>query len=55
MNFLIGFLLGVAPGLVIYVVGAHDFKDWLWLLPTKVKEQVVSKVRKFTALIFGKG
>jgi uncharacterized membrane protein YdjX (TVP38/TMEM64 family) len=38
MNFLIGFLIGVAPGLVIYVVGAHDFKDWLWILPVKVKE-----------------
>lgn len=55
MYFLIGFLLGMAPGLIIYVVGAHDFKDWLWILPAEAKERVVSKVRKFTALIFGKG
>lgn len=55
MDILLGFLLGAAPGLVIYVVGVHDFKDWLWILPTKGKKQVVSKVRGFTALIFGKG
>jgi uncharacterized membrane protein YdjX (TVP38/TMEM64 family) len=54
MNFLIGFLLGAAPGLIIYVVGARGFKDWLWILPAKVKEQVVSKVRKLADLIFGK-
>lgn len=55
MYFLIGFLLGAVPGLIIYVVGAYDFKDWLWILPAKVKERVVSKIRKFAALIFGKG
>ena len=52
MYFLIGFFLGAIPGLIIYVVGAHDFKDWLWFLPAKVKARVVSKVRKFTALFF---
>lgn len=55
MYFLIGFLLGAVPGLIIYVVGAYDFKDWFWILPAKVKERVVSKVRKFATLIFGKG
>ena len=55
MNFLTGFFLGAAPGLVIYMVGIYDFKDWLWILPAKFKNQVASKVREFTALIFGKG
>ena len=55
MDFLTGFFLSAAPGLVIYAVGVYDFKDWLWILPAKVKKQVASKVREFTALIFGKG
>lgn len=54
MDLLIVFLLGAAYGLFIYVVGVYDFKDWLWVLPDKVKEQVASKVREFAVLISGK-
>ena len=54
MNILIGFLIGVSPGILIYVLGARDFKDWLWILPAKTKEKLLSKVRKATGRFSGK-
>lgn len=54
MNFLTGFLLGAAPGIVIYVVGVYDYKDWLWILSAGAKEKLLSKVRKATGRFSGK-
>lgn len=54
MNFLTGFLLGAAPGLVIYAVGVYDFKDWLWILPAETRKKLLSKVRKAIGRFSGK-
>ena len=30
-NILIGFAIGVAPGVLIYLLGVKDFGSWAWL------------------------
>lgn len=54
MNFLIWFLIGASPSILIYVLGAYDLKDWLWILPAETKEKLLSKVRKTTSRFSGK-
>ena len=54
MNILIGFLIGVFPGIIIYVLGARDFKDWLWILPAETRKKLLSKVREVAGRFTGK-
>lgn len=53
MDFLTEPLTGAAPAIAVYVLGARDFKDWLWVFPAGAKEKLLSKVREVTGL-YGK-